>query len=957
MQKNNNTHMVRAKARKITAGHWFMGIALLIILCMFFIDLCFEFWGPSNILQNYFRNELMKSGIEFKAEKIKLSLFRGVKLIKAELREGTDETAPSLTADSIDVSFAWSEILALNLQMKKFSISNACLSIPIFPESGKEGIGDRVVLENFNASITKTKNTVMIEKAEGTLHRIKLHFSGKIENILMRNLSIPQIKPQAASGKKAVTVTHRKRFSLTSLISSIPVTNREDLMKNLYKIDRRNFNENPELSMTIALDAGNFKKCSAEVSLKIPEFTYGKMNIKQIIGKVSLKDSRIHLDTLRINLPDEQYCEIQGHGDLAGTKVTGTAKGKASIDEIMLFLDDKSKSTIKRHFDFKNSYINFEASLSNFSLSTGQYQGELNVQIPQVEVNSIPLQEIDASLYVKDGELKGKLNHSRLPDNGTLAGNFKFSNRLFSIDFNGTAMPAALLPVLNEKAQKFIAKNIDFTNQPPMNFNGMIEHNISDKKNFSGNADISLPSMKIRGTSFTEIKMKLEFSRDFLKAKSVTASIGDEGTEIKGDFDFLMNENVFSASIFCKGNPCAAAVLLENEHRGFLQKFTGEIKWPTDKKKIEASLDLHYQWKNNPYYYLSGNIVLSDFSYRNIPFEYGATRFFIDSDNTIILPGIILENQDGEANITVACKGNGSTVKDKNKPSDTQKNKDGLMQFSLKSTIKGEDLIRIFYSKWQNEYLSLPQPIAVNAKGFIDSANPENTRFTAVLDNAKCKWNKTPISNIDATIIYENEALAIKNATADFCTGIMKFDYDFNFRENSGNIELDFNGADFKKLLTYYGIDYKNISEKGNLAGKLKSTIGYDAEKKLLMNGNGEILLTNADLWSVPFFGNFLNLMGNTWGINKFGNVSELKAEFILDGNRLKTKSVKTNGNIVALDGRGTYYWDANSYDFYVRSELLRHLLPFKVFSYIFSPVTWMMEARIHGQGDKFEWN
>lgn len=949
MQKEDK---IIKKARRMTPGRWFMVLGLFLILGLFFLDLCSEFMGPSKLLQSYFQNELLKAGIEFKAEKIKFSILKGVTLIKAELREGKDETAPVLTADSIDVSFAWSEILALNLQMKKFSISNASLSVPIFPESGTEGLGDRLILENFSAVIIKTKNTVSIEKAEGMLHKIKLSFSGKIENILLRNLSIPQIKlPYTTTDKKLVSANSpapkRKRFSLISFIAGIPLEHREDLMKNLCKIDRRNFNENPELTMNLSLDAGDFKNCKADVFLKIPEFIYGKMNIKQITGKFFLKDRKIFLDSLKITLPLGQYCEIEGTGDLAGTAVKGTAKGKASIEEIMLFLDDKSRNTIRKHLDFKNSYINFDASLSNFSLNTGHYQGDLNVQLPELEVNGIALHDIDASIFVKDGEIKGKLKSSRLQESGTLAGNFNFSNKLFSADFNGSAMPEALLPVLSEKPQKFIAKNIDFKNQPLMDFNGTLEHNLSDIKAFSGKANIALPSMRVRGTYFRNINMRLDFSRDALKAKSVTAVIGEDGTEIKGDFDFLLSENIFSASIFCKGNPCAAAVMLEDEHRNFLNKFTGEIKWPAVNNKIEASLDLHYQWKNNPYYYLSGNIVLSDFSYRGIPFEYGATRFFIDSDNTIILPGIILENKDGEANINVAYRGH----------ADKDKNKEGLLQFSLKSTIKGEDLIRIFYSKWQNEYLSLPEAIPVTASGAIDFTHPEKTLFTAILDNAKCRWNKIPISNVDATIIYGNDALEIKKATADFCGGNLTFDYDFKFKEDSGNIELAFNGSDFRKLLTYYKIDYKNISETGILAGKLKSSLGYDKEKRLLMNGGGEIILTNADLWSVPLFGTLINLMGNAWGISNFGNISELKAEFTLDGDHLQTTSAKTNGNIVALKSNGSYYWDKNLYDFTVRAELLSHILPFRIITLLFAPVTWIFEARIHGQGDKFSWN
>lgn len=918
-----------------------------IVLALIFTDLYLEILGPSDTLQNYFRNELSKIGIDFKAEKIRFGLFGGIKIHKVEMREGKGPDAAILKADQIRVSISFTDIFRFRLPMNKFSVTNASLSVPVFPESGTEGLTDRIKLTDFNAVVKKDSGSLLIERGEGLLQKIRLEFSGKIDNIFIP--ISPQLLPLSA---KAIG---KKKISLLYFMRKIPLDYREIFMRNLLKINRKTFTENPVCKVKISLNARDFMKSGAETSIKVPPFTYGLLETNGISGNIILRDGILSLDNLDIALKNG-FCRIDGKYDISKTVISGTVSGNAKSSDIILFLDDKSKDII-RDMKIEDVELSYQGDLSDYSVNSGKYTGELKLEIPKFKFEKVSFNNIAAAVSIKNGNIKGRIKSAILPHNGKISGDFTFKDKLLNGNFNGSACILNIMPFLSPKAEKFFSQNIDLKSAPMINFSASVSP-ASSAKGYKGNADISIPSIKIRGISFNELKTKLEFSDDYVKASDFS-TVMDDGTRINGLIKFLITENIFSASVFCKGNPVNTIVLLEEDHRLFLNTFLKDIKWPSRDSLAEATLDLHYQWSDNPFYFLSGNVILTNFAYKGISFDYGAGRFCIASDNLVILPGIVLENKDGKAVISVAYDGRQKSgwkhqsqyIKSFDKPK-------GQLVFSLKSTIAGQDLLKIFYSNWKNEYLSFPGSINVSADGMIDLRNENNTAFKAVLNNAKCRWNKIPIGNIDADILYKEQKLELKKATAEVCGGNMNICYDFDFSKYAGNIDISFQGARFKELLDHVGIEHKSKSsdDKGVISGTLTSAISYDKEDRLLMNGSGKILLSNPDLWAIPFFGGFLNLIGQAWAINKFGNISELKGDYELKGDHLYTNSIRTDGSIIAIQAKGKYYWNTNEYDFGVKAELLKHLLPFKAMAYLLSPVTWLFEARVSGKGNDAKW-
>jgi hypothetical protein len=477
-------------------------------------------------------------------------------------------------------------------------------------------------------------------------------------------------------------------------------------------------------------------------------------------------------------------------------------------------------------------------------------------------------------------------------------------------------------------------------------------------KDFEGKIQASAPFLKVRDLNFKNLKAEIEFSDKTVKAENVSANLNNSA-EISGGISFLIKENIFLANILCRGAPREILNLLEKGQKKALDTFLKDIKWPKKNSLTESNLDLFYQWKDNPFYFLSGNIVMTDFEYKNIPFNYGASRFYIDSDNLVIMPGIALESPEGQALIGFAYDGRDKSSWSQESPYLTNfKTPKGQLIFALESALTGNNLLKCLYQPWQSEYLDFNQSIKVIADGIIDFKDEDKTVFSATLQNGKCEWNKLPVVNIDAKLLYKKRFLEMKKATAEICGGNLNIDYDFDFKNKTGDIKLDLRSANLTRLLKH--VKWESViskSEKeGLLSGKVDAKIAYDKNDELLMNGKGLLKISKGDLWSIPFFGGLLDIIGRAWSVKALGNVSELNCDFILKDDKFISKSIQSNGNILSLTANGEYSWHTNKYEFDVNIEPLKHALPFKARPYFLKPVTWLLEAKVSGKGRNMKW-
>lgn len=354
---------------------------------------------------------------------------------------------------------------------------------------------------------------------------------------------------------------------------------------------------------------------------------------------------------------------------------------------------------------------------------------------------------------------------------------------------------------------------------------------------------------------------------------------------------------------------------------------------------------------------LSGNIVVSDFAYNGINFDYGAGKILIDSESLVIMPRIILERPEGHAFFSLAYDNRSQSFPPcKSSYFKEVRNQRNQLLFELESTISGNALLNCIIPGWENTHMDMPGSTPVKANGVIDYLQSDKSVFYTKIAKAKFIWNGIPVEKADTNIEYKDQNLEIKNMSAELYNGQVKFDYAFNYKRNTGNYSLEIKDSDFLSVIRDLG--FKNFSPEtpGTISGKVGADIGYNEKEELLMDGKGQFTVRNSDIWSIPFLQGLTDLLGKPWIGNNWGEIRSVDGEFTLKHDHIHSDSIQTDGNVIALSADGDYYWNTQEYDFHIRAKILEDALPFHLVSRILDPLSWFFEARLHGQGKDWKW-
>ncbi|MBP5182847.1 MAG: hypothetical protein J6331_07470, partial [Lentisphaeria bacterium] len=423
---------------------------------------------------------------------------------------------------------------------------------------------------------------------------------------------------------------------------------------------------------------------------------------------------------------------------------------------------------------------------------------------------------------------------------------------------------------------------------------------------------------------------------------------------LSGDILPSRRKTVFS--LHSGGSPEETLKKLSPRYRKKLETLLQEISWPRPGALADLSAKIYVDWGKEPlFWFADGNVVLSDFRYRKIPFRYFATKFLLDSGKKLALSGAVVETADGKARLDGVYEEKGN----RNASGDFLSG-DGQLIFELESTMNGNDVLRCLYPQWKSDFLNFPYPVNVDASGIIDYNDDASTVFTATVNNGKCLWKNAPITNIDCTMCYENEVLSIPRAVGQTCGGSLAVNYrfDFNKKREKGAIHLELRNAEFSRVMKGMGAELKQLKGvKANCSGEMKATVALDEKENLLLFGKGSAAISGEDMWHIPVLGELLKILGKAWHTQALGTITKFDMAFSLDGTSFRIDRGSSNGSVVAMRTEGSYDWATKAVDFRIRSELLKGTLPFAAMSRVLSPVSWILQKRIHGKGDELKWD
>ncbi len=932
---------------------------------------------PDTVIK-YVQKLFLRYDLKLETGKVNTVFPAGIRVNAFSLAPLEKYTFPEIASDDLILSFSFGKLfrgvtLPLHLQM-----NNGNLLFPLFPESGREGAEDVLILKSFFLDVEGEKGLVRIKKFCGSSHAGNFDLSGTVNNflhvvasdlgdrfnaLLWHERRLPPEGRFFSSRMKSIPEDLRMYLSLCAGYLRHP----ESSGKWITFSRKSGLPERPFLKANLHMDLHDFSKCSGNFLFSLPGFTLAdRVSIEKCVLEYTLKNSVFALKKNKFQLASGGEFFLEGKYDENTRKASGKLSGKCPFEVIQHFLPREAVNKLslfmgeKQMRKWKKEMLGFSAKLLSFSVQDAAYELILSLDLPRMEFPEFFTEKTSLLIRLTQEGFSGKGENICFYSSGgeteKISGKMSFSFRCdekkFSAGFSGM-VPFELLKTFsffteNTKDFPVAGKNINIP------FSGTLEcakENLSTGKDIKSELSLQIPEFTVCGIKVNSLAAFFAFSPEKITIRKLDMLLG-HSLLLSLSGGILPGEKKMLLHLKSSGSPEKLFYGLSPGYRQKIRVLMEDLHWPQQGSLMDSTAFLFLDYSKKPcFYFADGNIVMGDFKYKNIPFRYGATRFMLDSSGILVLPGAVLETEHGKMVLRVCAKGRN------NQGFFTNLFEDGILEFELKSDIHGNDVLRCLYPGWKSDFLDFPHKLDLSASGVIDYKNEAETVFTARINNGKCLWKKALLTDIDCTVQYAKELLSIPNASARTCNGTLNVDYHFDFRSNveKGEIGIELKKADFNSLLKGMGAELKPLSGiVAETTGKLSAQVSFDEKDNLLLSGKGNAVITGEDMWHIPVLGELLKSLGRAWHTTALGTITRFDMDFSLDKTTFRINNGSSNGSVVAIRTDGEYNWLSEEYDFRILSELLKGTLPFAAMSKVLTPVSWILQKRIRGKGDDF---
>lgn len=924
----------RKKRKRICRKIFFMICAVMVLVLWIFNNHSASKGVPGWLI-NGITKPLKNAGYHLHAKQYIYSFTEGLFIKNLDYREehsGIRVEAPFVFIDIQPLAIFKGIFLPLNLVVK-----NGTADIPILPESGEEGKMDHLKIRNLNVEIQGKKGLLEVEKISAEIGKINVLMKGTVNNFL--HIMIENIFTDFWEQNKAGKQWKNRKYPY-GIIQMFPLEIRKKFMLSYHRFDLLKMKRKTECNVDFHIDLNDFKNCNIDADIILPEFQFKDMKFLEIRERISLKKGVLELEEVSLDLGNQSALTASGTYYDEGEVLSGKVNGKCRIADLIRFIEPDLAKEIQKHIVAEDELISFKGTLDHFSVSRNRYKGNIELTIPQIIADGIPLKKVQLLVHADEKQLKGDIRHAEV-DGGNITGTFliKDSGEILCT-LHGKAKLSTFRETFPDEIKKFFKNTVSFKEkEPAVSFTGTFRSDSRQMKRYSGKVSVQYPHIRINGVEIQNIIADLEFSPELIHISKLSANTADNSRFsgiVKID---LPNKNI-SAKLIAAGIPGNLAKAFDTVWQtDSLTSLAKDISSPDKKGIVETDVELFAAYGKKSFYRISGNVVMRNPTYCGIPFQYGAARFITDSDDRLIIPDLILKAKDGTMQLE-------SIYYEKDS------NNEETLHFNLKSNIKGNDLLTIFCEDYDPVLVDFPFPINVNAKGVINYTNQKKTAIQSNVQNGSCTFAGAKLVNIDAVLYMKNEEISFKNAEMNFCKGVCKADFNYNFETGKGSFDQTLDGADLREVLRQFGATEYIPAGTGNgkLAFSSKGTFEEKGKDGIMINGSGKLDLNGDDLWNIPIMKDFLKYITGAWSM--LGNspgITRISCNILFDKDKAVIKDVKANGNFVSMDAEGQFLWNTGEYDVTVFAELLKSALPFEMASQILKPISWMLKKNFKG--------
>jgi len=260
-------------------------------------------------------------------------------------------------------------------------------------------------------------------------------------------------------------------------------------------------------------------------------------------------------------------------------------------------------------------------------------------------------------------------------------------------------------------------------------------------------------------------------------------------------------------------------------------------------------------------------------------------------------------------------------------------------------------VLRIINPEWEKylESFTFDPYSKVECRGSFFLDNEPRLRLEGKLDTAVCTYRGIELRDVQADWQVNGATTSWNVKQAGLYGGTAGVSGFFDATTRSGLVAVNAQAVNLPGLLQVFGLGTDSTRE-GKLTANCRLQVLKDwAGTPLQLNGNGYLRLSEGNIWAVPFF----DQLGQLLKVSGLERISTLDADLDFRGERVVVPTLKTNGTIIALEGRGEYSWTTEALAFRVWGETLRKI---PVLSFALKPMSWVFDAELTGTVKDHRW-
>lgn len=236
-----------------------------------------------------------------------------------------------------------------------------------------------------------------------------------------------------------------------------------------------------------------------------------------------------------------------------------------------------------------------------------------------------------------------------------------------------------------------------------------------------------------------------------------------------------------------------------------------------------------------------------------------------------------------------------------------------------------------------------------NMNGKIHMRGGLNPEIDARFSGPEMSFRSFKLENFALAWKLVDNDLRWEIARAQLHEGTLVANGLYNWFSRTGTFDAVIKDSDLSMVMADMG-NAEIPPELGRLNAEVHTEYRqWSEDRPINIRGDGMLVIREGRLWEAPI----VKQLGGVVGLGNLGRISELQADLVFDGNTLVVPRFNTDGTILSLEGDGAYDWSDQSLNFNVKGRALKTT---GVIGRVFTPLTWLFEARLQGTIGEPNW-